>query len=163
MSRDINEATPFMREFSALLIAKAKSEFNLRVIVTSVARHYKEQMALYAQGRQSLDEVNLLRKVAKMSPITAKENGHKVTWTMASKHIVNLDDAIKDNDLSRAIDFGILDSNGYYQGSTKADVNNDNVSDYKQLGELGEIVGAGRVKWGGRWKSPDMPHFEEMG
>ena len=163
MARDTNKATPFLREFSALLIAKAKADLDLKVIVTSVDRDYKEQMALFAQGRQSLAETNLLRKVARMVPITAKENTRKVTWTMASKHITNLDDTLPENNLSRAIDFGILDSNGAYQGSIKADVNKDNISDYKQLGELGEAVGAGRIKWGGRWMNPDMPHFEEIG
>ena len=129
MSRDTSKATPFLREFSALLIAKAKSDLDLKVIVTSVDRDYKEQMALFAQGRQSLAEVNLLRKAAKMAPITAKENTRKVTWTMASKHIINLDDRFPENNLSRAIDFGILDKNGHYMGSIKADVNKDNIAD----------------------------------
>lgn len=91
MSRDLQKATPFMREFSNLLIAHMKTEHGIRVIVTSVDRDYKVQMALYAQGRQPLSEVNRMRSFAGLPLISEKEN-RPVTWTMASKHIVNFDD-----------------------------------------------------------------------
>lgn len=167
MSRDLKKATPFMREFARQLIVVANTQPNLRVIVTDVDRDYKVQMALYAQNRQPLAEVNLLRKIVGLAPITAEKNKKKVTWTMASKHIINLDDTLPTNDLSRAIDFGILDAQGKYQGEAKADINRDNRPDYIQLGELGEQIGGARVKWGGRFKdakgrsAPDFPHFEE--
>ena len=61
MSRNTNKATPFLQEFSALLIARAKAEFDIKIIATSVDRDYKEQMALFSQGRQSLAGVNLLK------------------------------------------------------------------------------------------------------
>lgn len=166
MSRDLQKATPFLREFSNLLVAYMKTEHGIRVIVTSVDRDYKVQMALYAQGRQPLSEVNRMRSFAGLPLISEKEN-RPVTWTMASKHIVNFDDGFTNNDLSRAVDFGILDSAGKYQGDIKADVNYDNRSDYEQLGFVGEKIGGNKIKWGGRFRNskgvlrPDMPHFEE--
>ena len=161
MSRDLNEATPRMRDFAIKLIGLAKEELNLRVIVTDVARPYEVQVALYAQGRETLENVNKLRSRAKLAPITHKENKNKVTWTLASRHIINLSNDDPTDDKSHAIDFGILDKNGKYMGDIKADVNNDNKSDYIQLGHLAKKVDP-EIIWGGDWtKSKDYPHYEE--
>lgn len=158
MSRDLNKAVPRMKNFALQLIGRAKEELALNVIVTDVDRLYEVQMALYAQGRQSLAEVNALRKRAGMPPIT--DNSKKVTWTMASRHIINLTNDNPDDDLSYAIDFGILDKNGRYVGDVKADVNQDNKSDYIQLGALAKTIDPG-VLWGGDFKkSKDYPHYE---
>jgi hypothetical protein len=46
-------------------------------------------------------------------------------------------------------------------GDIKADVNNDNKSDYIQLGHLAKKVDP-EIIWGGDWtKSKDYPHYEE--
>jgi len=161
MSRDLTEATPRMRDFAIRLIGLAKEELNLRVIVTSVARLFEVQVALYAQGRNTLENVNKLRIRAKLAPITHKENKYKVTWTLASRHIINLSNDDPTDNLSHAIDFGILDKNGKYMGDVKADVNNDNKSDYIQLGLLAKKVDS-EIIWGGNWKkSKDYQHYEE--
>jgi hypothetical protein len=73
-----------------------------------VARNYKEQIALYAQGREPLGDVNAKRAMAGLPKITEEENKRKVTWTLSSPHVVNLDDARRDNDKSRAFDFGLF-------------------------------------------------------
>lgn len=160
MSRDLNETTPRMRDFALKLIGLAKEELGIRVIVTNVARRYEEQVALYAQGREILENVNKLRTRAGMGPITHKEN-IKVTWTLASKHIINLSNDNITDDLSHAIDFGILDKNGKYQGDIKADVNNDNKQDYIQLGALAKRIDS-VIEWGGDWKkTKDYPHYQE--
>lgn len=160
MSRDLNEATPRMKEFALKLIGLAKEELGIKVIVTDVARPYEVQVALYAQGRETLENVNKLRKRAKLAPITHKEN-RKVTWTLASKHIINLSNDDPTDDLSHAIDFGILDKNGKYMGDIKADVNKDNKPDYIQLGQLAKRIDP-EIIWGGDWtKSKDYPHYEE--
>ena len=159
MSRDLNKAVPRMKSFAIQLIGRAKEELGLTVIVTDVDRPYEVQMALYAQGRQSLSEVNLLRKRAGLSPIAHTEN-KKVTWTMASRHIINLSNDDPTDDLSYAIDFGILDKNGKYMGDVKADVNKDNKPDYIQLGALAKKIDSGII-WGGDFKkSKDYPHYE---
>jgi peptidoglycan L-alanyl-D-glutamate endopeptidase CwlK len=104
MSRDLNKATPRMRNFAIKLIELAKNELGINVIITDVDRPYEVQMALYAQGRESTDNVNKLRKRAGLGPITNKDN-KKVTWTMASRHIINLSNNDSTDDLSHAIDF----------------------------------------------------------
>ena len=71
--------------------------------------------------------------------------GPKVTWTRKSKHIEG-----------RAFDIAIL-RDGKPCWDVKADVNGDAVPDYDQAGEIGESVG---LRWGGRFKSPDRPHYE---
>jgi peptidoglycan L-alanyl-D-glutamate endopeptidase CwlK len=160
-------ATPFMKGFALKLVAEAATRLGLDVFVVDVDRDYKVQMALYAQGRQPLDEVNLLRKVAGLGPIKEEQNERVVTWTMASKHIIRLDDTDPHNDQSRAVDFGIRDPSGKYVGDVKADVNYDNEPDYIQLALLAEEIGGGRIKAGARFKNkkgepcPDYPHFEE--
>ena len=103
-----------------------------------------------------------------MQPLAAHLN-NKVTWTLDSKHVVRLDDKRIDNDKSRAIDYGLLDKYGNYRGDMKADINGDNISDYKQLGELGMKIAIELdypIIWGGdpssRFKGKDPSHFEWM-
>jgi hypothetical protein len=139
-----------MKDFALKLIGLAKEELNIRVIVTDVSRLLEVQVALYAQGRESLESVNKLRIRAKLSPITHQENKNKVTWTLASKHIINLSNDDPTDDKSHAIDFGILDSNGKYMGDVKADVNRDNKSDYIQLGLLAKKVDP-EIIWESYW------------
>ena len=156
-SRKIEDMTVKMQQmFSAF---KAKMDIaKIPFIVTCTARSVKEQQALYAQGKETLKDTNTLRAMAGMSLITEAENKSKVTWTMASKHIVDLDDSNKDNDKARAFDFAIL-KDGKATWDIKVNVNNNDVSDYMEAGIIGESAG---LKWGGRFKSPDYPHFEEV-
>lgn len=71
--------------------------------------------------------------------------GKIVTWTRKSKHIDGL-----------AFDIAILQDNKPVW-ELKVDVDNDGVPDYEQAGAIGESLG---LVWGGRWKSPDYPHFQ---
>lgn len=160
MSRDLNRATPRVRNFANKLISEAKRVLNIDVFVIEVDRFYNVQVAYFAQGRDTLEAVNKLRKRAGLSPINAATNKKKITWTMNSKHIINLENNIDSDDLSKAVDFGIKDKMGKYDGSSKADTNKDNKPDYKQLGIIGKMIDPGMI-WGGDWKTPDMPHWEE--
>ena len=56
-------------------------------IVSEGLRTIETQTAYYAQGRKPLVEVNRLRKIAGLQPITEAQNKHTVTKTMNSKHI----------------------------------------------------------------------------
>lgn len=158
MSRDLNKAHPRLKAFAEELIKQAKELLNIDVFVVEVDRPVDVQMAYYAQGRESLGVVNRLRQRAGLPPITEKENKNKITWTMASKHIVNLANDTTADDFSRAIDFGIRNK-GKYDGSSKADVNKDNLPDYYQLGALAKTIDRGII-WGGDWKNKDLPHYE---
>lgn len=136
---------------SAMVVAK------LPFILTSVARTLKEQTALYAQGRNSIDQVNLLRKIAGLTPIT-KEQNVCVTWTMKSKHIVDPDSKDPTKHLSNAFDIAIIKPNNQPTWDIKVDVNNDMIPDYQEAGKLGQSVG---LIWGGTFKSsPDYPHYQ---
>ncbi len=162
MSRDITKATPTIQQFWSELQSTVKKELNLDIFLVDVDRDWKVQRAYYAQGRDSLLIVNKLRKDVGLPSITVEQNKKKVTWTMNSKHIVNLDDNNENNNLSRAIDIGLKNYDGKYIGDAGADINKDNKKDYEQIGLIGERIGNGKIKWGGRFKSPDMPHFEEV-
>jgi peptidoglycan L-alanyl-D-glutamate endopeptidase CwlK len=154
-SRKIEDLTPKMQLFFSQFKAKMEAA-KIPFIVTCTARSVKEQQALYAQGRETLEDVNVLRKMAGLPPISEAENKYKVTWTFASKHIVDLEDGNLDNDKSRAFDIAIT-KDGKAIWDVKVNVNKNDEPDYIEAGKIGESVG---LKWGGRFKSPDYPHFE---
>jgi peptidoglycan L-alanyl-D-glutamate endopeptidase CwlK len=74
--------------------------------------------------------------------------GRKVTWVRHSKHQDRL-----------AFDIAIL-KDGKPTWDVKVDVSNDDLPDYEQAGEIGESLG---LRWGGRFKTRDLPHFEFKG
>lgn len=158
MSRNLERAVPFLKTVAQAVIDEAKARYGLDVFIVDVDRDYKVQIAYYAQGRESLETVNALRAVVNLPPITATQNKKKITWTMKSKHITNLDDEDESNDLSRAVDIGLKDENGRYVGNSNADINGDNKHDYEQIGALIEEIGGDKIRWGGRFG--DEPHFE---
>lgn len=156
-SRQVTDLTPSMQtKFKAFALAMFQA--NIPFILTCTARSVKEQVALYAQGRELLFDVNNLRELAGLPHINAEQNKHKVTWTLQSKHLIDLDDGNPDNDKSRAFDVAIT-RDGKPVWDVKVDVNNDQKPDYEQAGKIGESVG---LRWGGRFKNPDMPHFEDI-
>lgn len=166
MGRDLAKACPRIRKVAEEVIRRAPNELHEDVRITFVDRTMEEQFALYAQGRRSLAEVNLLRKRAGMAPITENANGHKVTWTMASRHITDLHNDDPVDDLSRAVDFGIFEADGsYVDGNTPAEI-----ARYKKLADfVGKVadqllsVGSidGGIILGKNFKNPDLPHAEE--
>ena len=137
---------------------KAKMDLaKISFIVTCTARTVKEQVALYAQGRQPLSEVNVLRAQALLPPITEAENKYKVTSTLKSKHLVDLEDANTTNDKAFAFDIALM-KDGKATWDLKVNVNNNDVPDYMEAGKIGQSVG---LIWGGSWKNfQDYPHFE---
>jgi len=65
----------------------------------------------------------------------------KKTWTLDSKHIKGL-----------AVDLAIIKEDGA--------VYSEDGSDYRPLGEYWESIGG---RWGGKWKTVDVYHFEYRG
>jgi hypothetical protein len=158
-SRRIEDCVPELQE-KYHAFAAAMQAAGLDFVLTCTARSYKEQVALYAQGRESLSRVNMYRIVAGLPVIGKEENDHKVTWTLRSKHVVNLDDNDGQNDLARAFDIALVKHTGgkpVPHWRLKEDVNGNAVPDYDEAGRIGEAVG---LRWGGRFPSPDRPHFE---
>lgn len=159
MSRDLSMATPFIQWFAAELIKQAEEKLGLTVIVSSVDRSFQHQVALYAQGRQPLDEVNFLRKGVGLPSITDKENSKCVTWTMNSRHIINLFDTDPNNDKSRALDLSII-IEGKYLDRDK-DVDADGIPEYTELYLLAKTIGGDKIRYGAEFSKPDMSHYEE--
>lgn len=161
MPRDLNKATPFMKDFFLKLQADVKIKLGINIIPINIDRTTQIQFAYYAQGREELPKVNALRKKAGLAPIGEEENHKKITWTLVSDHLTDLEDDRTDNDKSRAIDIGIIDKFGMYEGRDKADVNNDNVPDYIQIGAIAKSI-CPTIDWGGDWKkNKDYPHYAE--
>lgn len=152
MDKETEKLNPVLRDKLIALRALADAK-GIEFMVTSGLRTEAEQMALFAQGRQPLAEVNRLRRVAGLSPLKEPQNRRIVTRVLVSAHLYGL-----------AFDVAVLEKNA--AGRTvptwdlKADVNHNEIPDYEELGELGESVG---LVWGGRFKFRDYGHFEWTG
>jgi hypothetical protein len=129
---------------------------------TCIKRTRAEQVALYAQGRETLAVINELRRVAGLMPIDDAEAKRKVTWTKNSRHLPiekGTPLAEKHPDwvgLCYAWDIVIMN------GKTptwilKVDVDGDNIPDYEEAAKVGENLG---LIVGARWSNPDYPHYE---
>jgi len=142
---DLNEET----RNKYLQFAVKMTEAGIPFTITCTARTYSEQVALFAQGRKTLEEVNALRKQVGLWLITAEENRRKVTWTLNSKHIIH-----NPGEKARAFDIVIL-KGGKAEWSLKVDVNENEIPDYEEAAEIGRSVG---LKPGADFG--DYPHFE---
>lgn len=158
-SRDINLLTPECKDKCLVMMEYAKEGgliFGIHWIITCTARLAKEQIALYAQGREPLNLVNRYRKLAGLWPISAEENKRKVTWTLQSKHLIDLDDDVKENNLSRAFDIAVVkDKKAIWD--LKVSVDDDAIPDYEELASYGKKAG---LNCGFYWKKQDPPHYE---
>lgn len=120
-----------------------------KVRITFTLRTMEEQDALYAQGRESLSEVNKKRSIAKLQPISASEN-KKVTNAKAGDSFHNY---------ALACDIVLIIDGKTASWDTKADWDGDKQSDWMEVVVLFKKYG---WKWGGDWTSfKDMPHFEK--
>lgn len=72
-------------------------------------------------------------------------NTRKVTWTRHSRHTER-----------DAFDIAIL-KDGKPTWDVKVNINVNDAPDYAEAGQIGESLG---LEWGGRWRSPDYPHFQ---
>jgi hypothetical protein len=160
MSRDITKATPYLQWFWQELQKAVKAELNLNIFLVDVDRDWKVQRAYYAQGRDRWAVVNSLREAASLPPITYSQNSKKITWTMKSKHITNLENEEQIDDRSRAIDIGLKDTDGRYVGNPSADINKDNEKDYEQIAKIAKRIGGSRIRCGIDFG--DAPHYEEI-
>ncbi len=106
-------------------------------LVVEARRSQEYQDALYAQGRQSLDEVNLLRQIADKDPISEQENTYTVTQTKNSKHLSG-----KAFDVT-SVNKGVVDWD-----------------DYNFINMAGIIFKKLGLVWGGDWLHKDDDHFE---
>jgi len=147
INRDIGALTPELAVCVKLFLYRCK-EKGIKVIVIETDRNQLVQNAYYAQGRESLEEVNRLRAIAGLYPITAKEN-KIITNAKVSNHTGG-----------GAIDIGPErpDKPGYVWWDAPQEV-------WEEIGALAETCGldwcAGGFgqTWGKGW---DNPHYELM-
>lgn len=157
MSRDINKLHPKLKAKVQPFIEGCKAR-GIDVIITCTDRDYQTQVALYAQGRQSLDEVNKLRKIAGMVGITDAQNKKRITWTLASRHIPRLDDTDPKNDYPTAFDYAVV-KNGKAIWDVKASLDGDDIPDYLECAEVAKDLG---LEAGAFWKKPSKPDYPHI-
>jgi hypothetical protein len=126
---------------------------NIDYQVNAVLRTVAMQEAYYAQGRQALVAVNMLRKAAGMSPIGNDDNSYTVTNTHNSRHFPDA------HGKSRAFDIVLLKPGRVATWDTKWDADHDSIPEYEEAAKLGEKA---ILVAGGHWKGTfhDWPHFE---
>lgn len=151
MKPRIEDMHPWLHD--AYLFWKQKMDLaNIPFVLTCVLRTKQEQEAFYAQGRLPIDDVNALRKAAKMQELLPKENLRKVTWTKNSKHFPDKDG------YSRAFDFAILKpGKKEITWNVKWDGNLDLLPDYLQAATFAKEVG---LEAGAFWNTPDNVHIQ---
>jgi len=137
MSNKISDLNLFVAGLCRRLISLCKEE-GITLRVTSTLRTAKEQLALFAQGRNSLKYVNELRAGQGLPPITESEN-KIVTHSLTSIH-----------QFGYAFDVVVI----------KDGVPSWKPSDYERVGEIAESLG---LQWGGRWRLKDYCHFQYTG
>jgi len=111
----------------ARALIKLAAEKGHKIIITNGTRTNEEQQKLYDQGRVTPGKI-----------VTNAKPG-------SSYHNFKL-----------AFDFAIV-KDDRPTWDAKVDVDQDGVSDYVEVGELGESLG---LEWGGRWRFLDLPHFQ---
>lgn len=122
----------------------ALSELRVPFIVTATLRTRDEQVALYSQGRGRIELVNLLRKIAGLSPLDAADAGNVVTNA-------NGVDTPSNHQGGRALDIVPLEGNRpVWPGP----------SDPRWM-EIASVLKGHGFRWGGDWADfPDLPHYE---
>lgn len=108
------------------------------IAISETKRSLAVQMAYYSRSRMAPADVRRMYAAAGLYDPTEAECKTANTWTLDSKHIQG-----------KAIDF-VPVKDGKYWWNAPEEV-------WEIMGLIGEEAG---LKWGGRWKNKDCPHFE---
>jgi hypothetical protein len=122
MTRDLNTLAPVVRKKWQLVVADCE-RMGIKVMVIETRRTKRLQMAYWSQGRDTLDTVNLKRNAAGLLSIKSHQN-KIITRTQESIHFYDC-----------ALDFALV-IDGKPSWDTKADINNDDVFDYGNVGHI---------------------------
>jgi len=140
------EARPFFETFLSAL-----EKQGLRYSVIETLRSQETQDAYYSQGRESLEEINRLRKTAGLYLLGADEAKRVITQV---RHSVHQDGLAAD--IVPVID-----------GKIPWLITADNAELWLTFGRLGQESG---LEWGGTWKPLnsfeigwDAPHYQKNG
>ena len=147
MSRNLDLLHPRVKEMALRLIADS-AEAKIPILVTQTLRTIEEQDGLYAQGRTEPGPPCIHHgKRIPVGSCRIHPFGCRVTNARGGQSYHNY---------GLAFDVAVLDR-GTLNWIEGVDVNDNDISDYEDLGTLGERIG---LEWGGRWKFADMPHFQ---
>ena len=143
--RDIAKLEPATRALAETAVAVLKAQ-GIRFWINETLRLRSTQEAYYAQGRQSLEQVNALRAACKLWPITAAENQRTVTNTLKSKHLEG-----------KAIDICPAKKDGSPWWTAPE----------PEWTKIASVMKACGFEWGGDWINPetgakgwDKPHYQ---
>jgi len=137
MSRKIEDLNPVLADKCRAHIYMCELK-HIDILPVQTLRTADEQTAFYAQGRDNLINVNILRKKANMAAITATENLRVVTNSQAGSSY---------HEYGLAYDIAILiDGKPTWKGAEEQ---------YKQAAEIGKSLG---LVNGGSWG--DLPHYQ---
>jgi peptidoglycan LD-endopeptidase CwlK len=139
LNRNLSDLEPKTKKAAEQGVAILKAQ-DIRFYVSETRRTREVQAAYFAQGRQPLAQVNALRSIAGLWPITEKENAKQITQTLKSKHIDG-----------KAIDICPADKAG-------GPLWNAPKTEYQKIAVVMKSVG---FEWGGDWKGfEDCPHYQ---
>jgi peptidoglycan L-alanyl-D-glutamate endopeptidase CwlK len=150
MSRSLIDLHPEVR-WRAEKVLEAASEISIPILIYFTLRSFAEQQALYDQGRKTPGiRCRHDGKTWEIGTCYRHPLGLPVTWAQAGESYHNY---------GVAFDFCIDPPGPGVSWEIAIDLNRDRISDYTQVGELGESLG---LQWGGRWPEPkkDRPHFQ---
>jgi len=146
----IDSLHPVVRRQALLLQSETKRRFGINIKFTQALRTELVQYALWCKGRLPLPDVNSAMKIAGLGFISESEN--KIVTKAKSA-------ATSFHGYGLAFDIVIVLANGRtITYDLDADTNSDGITDWDQIGELGEELG---LEWGGNFSSiSDKPHFQ---
>lgn len=149
--RGLDKLFPPVASAATLLREQAKT-MGIKIQITDTLRTNAEQRALYANSRNSLTEINALRKLAGMSA---------VDQAFAKLWLTNAKDATQSyHGYGLAFDWVLLDPTGtkaiYEKG---ADFNANKQKDWYEIAGLTRNIPG--LESGAYWSSkPDLPHCQ---
>lgn len=137
--RDLARLAPDVRDKAEQAVAVLKAQ-DIRFFINETLRLPATQKAYFAQGRESLDRVNVMRQTAGLWPLTEAENKKRVTNTLNSVHLTG-----------RAIDICPADKAGNPLWNAPR-------PEWEKIAVVMKSLG---FEWGGDWKNGwDQPHYQ---
>jgi peptidoglycan L-alanyl-D-glutamate endopeptidase CwlK len=127
----------------ASLLPAVQERFRAFYDLANVAAKSKGLEVRFISGTRTYAEQDALYK----RPCDHIDNDGDGKIDEADEKVTNAPAGYSNHNFGIAVDVGIF-KNGKYQAESPF---------YAEIGPIGEAAG---LKWGGRWKTPDRPHYE---
>lgn len=157
MARTFDLLHPVVQDKANLFIETALGA-GIPIKILDTYRSPQQQDILYTQGRTTPGVPCVhAGKIKKIGSCLKHPLGLPVTNAKGGESYHNYLGPTKKHPRIEGLAFDIcLIVNGQPSWDTKGDMNGNGEPDWDEVGEIGEACG---LEWGGRWKSPDKPHF----